>query len=171
MRTILLVALLLLPGLTRAEETLLETRIAMGDRLAQSDTPLDLKAAILCYEQAIELAPGHGAAAKKIARAKARLRELARPARERATTFLSYGDAIEAERYLCEAISIDPFDRELWPVLAEVRTKLRREAVELHETILQRQLLRPDSLGVPPEAERFTNDPRFVAPARESHRG
>lgn len=180
MRTILLVALLVLPGAALADEPLATAAesVAIGDRLAESDTPLDLKASILCYERALETDRETKTAVEKIARAKQRLHVLAGPARERANAFLLAGDDIEAERYLCEAISIDPFDRALRVSLAGVRVRLRREAVQFQLDELRRvspklrlRLVGPDSLGVPPGYERMTNDPRFASPPRDSHSG
>lgn len=178
MRTILLVALLL-PGVTLAEGASVAEQTAglieVGDGLVHSGTPGDLKAAILLYEEVMELeregTSAHRQAAEKVAAAKQQLRVLAAPARDRASAFVVSHELIEAERWLCEAIAIDPYDRELRSRLGAVRHGLRREALEYQRRALEIHGIYLKGLGVPPEFEFMTNDPRFASPGRPHHRG
>lgn len=180
MRTILLAAsLFVLPGAALADDaTAAEHRagsMAIGDRLVALDTPLDLKAAILCYERVIELdgntTTANRAALDKIERVKVRLHELANSARERAAVARAAGDLIETERLLCETISIDPFDHAARVDLAIVLQALRKEADEMQRALLNLRPAPSDSLGVPPAFERIVNDPRFASPNRQPHSG
>jgi hypothetical protein len=66
---------------------------------------------------------------------------------------------------------IDPFDHTLRATLGEVRIELRRQAVDFQEKMYRRRSVSPFSMGVPPEFERMTNDPRFGSPARDAHKG
>lgn len=139
-----------------------------GTLLLSFDSPKEIRIAIDWFGRALAADPlgktaWHAAAQTGIEHAKGLLYEITEPARARASNALAAGNWFEAERALHDVVLIDPYDAESHRSLADVRAALRLQATELDRKRYPRLRMSLDDtlLGVPPAAERITNDPRF----------